>query len=287
MQLIYENSRGQTLDLMNDPDFALTAATGLSSLPQNNISTVETVVVDGETVTNRKRSTRQIVLTHQLTQNVKAVRLNFARTLDQGAAGKLRYIDENLDVFLNVEVETCEIANTDFPVTITTTFIATFPYWLDNTAQSLSNKAITGTWQFPFTFPVTFGSMNTGGSILVENNGDFDFGFLARLTFNGNVKTPYLQNHEGKRITIDWFNMQFHENQALEISTVTGDKRVELLEFDETGNVTARISFLGYVTLDSEFFAIMRGDNLISAGADEGVANIDLTVDFRAAHKVV
>lgn len=287
MQLIYENQHGEKIDLLNDPDFILTAATGLSSLPQNNISTIETVVVDGDTVTNRKRSSRQVVLTHTLQHNVKAARLKFAQTLDQGAKGKLRYSDERVNVYLDVEVETCEVANTEFPVTITTTLIANFPYWLDDEVQSVGNKAITGGWQFPFTFPVTFGVMNTGGSVLIENNGDFDFGFIARLTFKGNVKKPFVQNHEGKKITVDWGALEFIEGQALEISTMTGDLRADLLEVDEDENITSRLNFLGYVPLDSEFFKIMHGDNLISAGAEEGAQNIDLTIDFRAARKVV
>lgn len=285
MQLFYENSRGQTLDLLNDPNFIMTAATGLSSLPQNNISTVETVAVDGDTVMSRKRSSRQVVLTHQLQHNVKESRLNFARVLDQGAKGKLFYSDERVNVYLEVETESCEITTTDFPVIITTTFIANFPYWLDVEAQGLSNKGTNGAWQFPFTFPVTFGQLNSGQAIEIENNGDMAFGFVARMLFSDTTRNPFLQNQEGKKIAFSINRMG--RWQGLEISTVQGNKYADLLEYDEEGNITVIRSRLSDVTIDSEFFQLQPGINLISAGASEGAENINLTIEFRAAHKVV
>lgn len=284
MQLFYENSRGQTLDLLNDPNFIMTAATGLSSLPQNNISTVETVQTEGDFVTNRRRSSRQVVLTHQFQHDVKNARRNFARILDQGAKGKLRYIDEELDVYLDVEIETCEVSNTEFPTTATTTFIANFPYWLATQQTSIDNKAKIGAWKFPFKFPVNFGKSQVGESIVIENEGDFSFGFTVRFEFFGEVLNPKITKHTGEFIEIDNQSdvYPFNEGDVLEIKTVAGEKSCVYYPVGESPQ-----NYMFALTNDSNLFALDPGTNVLMATAESGETLMNVNVTFANPYKVV
>lgn len=284
MQLYYENGRGERLDLLNARGYALTGATGLASLPQNNITTVETVVTEGESVSYRRRGTRQIVLTHKFVgSNVKRDRLEFVGILDQGASGRLVHVDERGELYIDVEVETCEVSNTEEgATTATTTFLAPFPYFRDAAETAVLNKAVTGGWEFPFTFPVTFGSMGTDQSMVIENDGDFTFGFTLRISANGgSVSNPKVTNHEGKVIAFER-EAPIADGQTLEVVTVSGSKGADLIAEDGT-----RQNVFRYLTGDTELFPLEQGTNVLMATAATGAENMDVEVTFRAPHKAV
>lgn len=283
MQLYYENARGERLDLINARDYLLTGATGLASLPQNNITTVETVATEGEAVSYRKRGTRQIVLTHRFMTNVRAARLEFARILDQGASGKLVAVDDRGELYIDVEVETCEVDNTsDGLATATTTFLAPFPYFRDVQETVVLNKAVTGGWTFPFTLPVTFGSMGTNQSMVVQNDGDFAFGFTLRISANGgSVKNPKITNQNGKVIAFER-EAPIGDGQTLEVVTVSGNKGADLIA--ENG---VRQNVFRYLTGDTELFPMEMGTNIFMASAETGAENMDVEITFQAPHKVV
>lgn len=275
MELWYENQIGDTLDLVNAREYALTAATGLASLPSNSITTVQTASPEGDTVTNRRRGSRQVTLTHRIALDVKAVRLRFARILDQGATGRLRYRDNAMDVYLDVEVEDCEVNNTDEATTAVTTFRAAFPYFRDIEAETAANRAITGAWRFPFTFPVTFGSMSVGQSLTVENEGGVEHGFTLRVTANGgSVANPKVTNQNGQQIA---YVGTLTDGQVLEVTTATGAKSATL----------AGQNVLYRLTEETELFHLKMGRNVITPSASSGGEFMDVEVVFEAPHKAV
>ena len=290
MELFYQNEYGQRIDLVNDRRFALTGQTGLVSLPSNVLSTSDTVLTEGETVLWRKRSARQITMTHQFLHDVTEARREFVRILDQGAAGRLIYRDLGMNVFIEVEVEDCEVKNTDKVTTAQTTFVASYPYFQDMEQQTAGNRGVTGGWRFPFTFPVTFGTVTANDSIIIENMGNFQFGFVADIDISsGYAKDLQIVSHTGESIVLrGYWGVIPEELQdsayrgdvtKIRIDTRAGNKSVTNLDTGE--------SLLGYFSVESKMLQIQRGTNVFTVTAETGIENVSVLIAYRNVYKGV
>lgn len=208
----------EKLDLINYPGMLLVSQTGLASLPSNVITAQELVSAEGDYVSNRRRSSRQIVLSYKiLGDDAKATRRLFARRLNQYAQGRLIYKDSELDVYIPVDVEDCEIDPMTRPVTLTVTFRANYPYFMSNYPVTDSNITATKQWTFPFTYPVTFGTFQMGNAVTVENDSDIDMPFVWRVTAREANSSNKLE-FAGNRLE---FTTAFQVGETLEVDTRT------------------------------------------------------------------
>lgn len=255
MELFYQNEYGQRIDLLNDRRFALTGQTGLVSLPSNVLSTSDTVMTEGETVLWRKRSARQITMTHKFLHDVTEARREFVRILDQGAAGRLIYRDRDLNVFIEVEVEDCEVKNTDEVTTAQTTFVASYPYFQDMEQQTAGNRGVNGGWRFPFTFPVTFGTVTANNTITIENIGNLPFGFVMDISVSGGTVTDLkITNKAGDYLMLDGV---LNSGQSVRIDTRAGRKSIV--------NIKTGANLLSKFGDDSTMLQIERGLNALQS----------------------
>ena len=277
MELFYQNEYGQRIDLLNDRRFALTGQTGLVSLPSNVLSTYDTVLTEGETVLWRKRSARQITMTHRFLHDVTEARREFVRILDQGAAGRLIYRDSDLNVFMEVEVEDCEVKNTDEVTTAQTTFVASYPYFQDMEQQTAGNRGVTGGWRFPFTFPVTFGTVTANNTITIENMGNFPFGFVMDIIVSGGTVTDLkITNQAGDYLMLDGV---LNRGQSVRVDTRAGRKSIV--------NIKTGANLLSKLGEDSTMLQIERGLNVFTVTAADGLENANVLIAYRNVYKGV
>ena len=277
MELFYQNEYGQRIDLVNDRRFALTGQTGLVSLPSNVLSTYDTVLTEGETVLWRKRSARQITMTHKFLHDVTEARREFVRILDQGAAGRLIYRDRDLNVFMEVEVEDCEVKNTDEVTTAQTTFVASYPYFQDMEQQTAGNRGVTGGWRFPFTFPVTFGTVTANNTITIENMGNLPFGFVMDISVSGGTVTDLkITNQAGDYLMLDGV---LNRGQSVRVDTRAGRKSIV--------NIKTGANLLSKLGDDSTMLQIERGLNVFTVTAADGLENASVLIAYRNVYKGV
>ena len=277
MELFYQNEYGQRIDLLNDRRFALTGQTGLVSLPSNVLSTSDTVLTEGETVLWRKRSARQITMTHKFLHDVTEARREFVRILDQGAAGRLIYRDRDLNVFIEVEVEDCEVKNTDEVTTAQTTFVASYPYFQDMEQQTAGNRGVNGGWRFPFTFPVTFGTVTANNTITIENMGNIPFGFVMDISVSGGTVTDLkITNQAGDYLMLDGV---LNSGQIVRVDTRAGRKSIV--------NIKTGANLLSKLGDDSTMLQIERGLNAFTVTAADGLENASVLIAYRNVYKGV
>ena len=277
MELFYQNEYGQRIDLLNDRRFALTGQTGLVSLPSNVLSTSDTVLTEGETVLWRKRSARQITMTHKFLHDVTEARREFVRILDQGAAGRLIYRDRDLNVFIEVEVEDCEVKNTDEVTTAQTTFVASYPYFQDMEQQTAGNRGVEGGWRFPFTFPVTFGTVTANNTITIENMGNLPFGFVMDISVSGGTVTDFkITNQAGDYLMLDGV---LNSGQIVRVDTRAGRKSIV--------NIKTGANLLSKLGDDSTMLQIERGLNAFTVTAADGLENASVLIAYRNVYKGV
>lgn len=277
MELFYQNEYGQRIDLLNDRRFALTGQTGLVSLPSNVLSTSDTVLTDGETVLWRKRSARQITMTHKFLHDVTEARREFVRILDQGAAGRLIYRDRGMNVFIEVEVEDCEVKNTDEVTTAQTTFVASYPYFQDMEQQTAGNRGVNGGWRFPFTFPVTFGTVTANNTITIENMGNIPFGFVMDISVSGGTVTDLkITNQAGDYLMLDGV---LNSGQIVRVDTRAGRKSIV--------NIKTGANLLSKLGDDSTMLQIERGLNAFTVTAADGLENASVLIAYRNVYKGV
>lgn len=279
MQLWYENESGGRLDLLNAADWYLVTQEGLSSLPSNKLTTVETAYSEGAWLQNRKREARQVVLTHRFIHNVRDARRRFVNTLQQSSTGRIRYVDADMNVYLDVEVESCEVKNTDSAVTsAVTTFMALYPYFRGYDQTTASRTQVVGGFKFPFTFPITFGTTEVGGYVELVNDGAVPVGITYTLkATRGDVSDIKLANQRGEYMALAGYTLK--QGHSVMFSSLDGDKHV--YDVDGNGN---RVTLLNYFA--GQFLKAYEGINRFELSGTD-VVNADLEINVRPAYKAV
>jgi hypothetical protein len=116
---------------------------------------------------------------------------------------------------------------------------------------------------FPEGDDIIFSSLSNQ-EVIINNTGDVPA--PVRIQFLGGSTNPTITNETtGEFITV---NKVIASNEILEITTGYGDKRVELIADDGT-----RTNAFNYIDLDSTFFSLALGENILSYNADSGACS--------------
>jgi hypothetical protein len=155
------------------------------------------------------------------------------------------------------------------------------PFFYDINASSEQMASWVGVFTFPFASPSTgfvFGYKDN--SLIKKIQNDFaedNIGITIIMSCLGGVTNPSITHietnssihigHSGKP-----FNMV--AGDIVTITTETGNKHVTLTH----DGVTSEINH--YLTEDSVFIQLMRGSNSFGFGADSGVNNLTITLEY-------
>jgi len=126
------------------------------------------------------------------------------------------------------------------------------PFWLDTETQD-EYIGIGGGLSFPMQFPLKFANAST--NTVFTNEGDVECPVL--IVVKGPAQDVTITNETtGEHITI---NAALLAGEKLEINTEFGNKYAELVKADGS-----RENVLHYISLDSTFWQLQPGDNIIS-----------------------
>jgi len=143
------------------------------------------------------------------------------------------------------------------------------PAWRNPDEETWTLASFVGGFSFPFSFPLSFGSV--GQELDIENKGDMDSPVLIRMT--GPLTNPELENvTTGQRISI---TREIRAGETLEINTAFGQKSVTII--DANGN---RSNGFHYVSPASEFWSLVPGLNTVTYAATEESGNSSVTLSF-------
>lgn len=144
------------------------------------------------------------------------------------------------------------------------------PLWMDIDDITEELEAWVGTFNFPFTFPVTFDQKGT--SKFVVNKGDVSTPVLIK--FRGPALNPKVSNlTTGEFIKV---NRELLDGEVLEINTEFGNKRVEIISPDGT-----RTNVFYWIDINSSFFQLEVGESELEYDADTGVNNASVLLSYR------
>jgi hypothetical protein len=127
---------------------------------------------------------------------------------------------------------------------------------------------------FPLVFKPTviFGAYPNESTSDMFNEGDVYAGFVIRLIMTGPVKNPMLNNN----LTGEYFKLNFDAitGDVIEVSTLSGNKYVELIRGGNRSNIIGRLA------RGSVLFGMSPGRNSFNLLADENVGNMKIEFEY-------
>ena len=270
--LKYINNNNKSIELGNAAPFLVTTIDGLGS-PQNEIYTQKSPYQDGVAATHSSLGPRNIVIEGKIIdsnrENRQAYRYKLLSIFNPKLDGKLiidlgsaqRQIDcivEQAPYFSSKAERNYQ----DFSINL----IAPNPYWQDiNTTQKEIVTWIGGI-SFPLQLPTQFAT--AGPKIInIINSGDVET--PIRLEVTGTATNPKIL----KRLTGEFIkvNRTLATDDTLVITTDFGNKRVE-----QNG-----VNVFNYIDLNSTFFSLDVGDNVIELITDDVTDNANIKISYR------
>mgnify|MGYP000890053600 FL=1 len=267
-QFIYENGKGESIELSPATPFVIKDYEGLNGL-ENIIDHDRLVNQDGTTISNENLGVRYIVLTGTIIDNVARNRLRLSSVINPKLGGVLQYKKGNIIRKIPCRVEKTPVLNNEiYPEFIIYLFCPN-PYLLSIHRLGQEISSWIGGLQFPFSLP--FALRQRGGTRQnIINSGDV--ATPLEIIFKGPALNPKITNHTtGEYIKID---RELTTDDTLYITTHFGNKRVEVERFGE------REDAHHYMDLDSTFFKLQAGDNLIEYTTEDELVSQGVEVRY-------
>jgi Phage tail protein len=274
-RLIYENSRGDSIEFYLSP-FFIDSLTGVGEVDVE-LQSQKSPYQDGDTHIDTMLKPRYINLEGEIIEisapEIKKWRRELIKlcnpklglgkiTLEMD--GDIREIIGTLDGGV-VFPERGENLYQKFMIT----WKCSDPTWYDPEIEKFTLASFVGGFSFPFSFPISFGEV--GDFLEVENKGDVDTPVF--VVFKGPLKNPVLENKTtGQKITV---TQEIPAGESLEINTAFGKKSVVRVLADGT-----RISAFNWVDPKSKLWQLIPGINEISYSATDESGNAAATLSF-------
>lgn len=293
MRLIYTNSKGVSLDFCNTPNLILYNIDGLQPT-QLTASTIRKAYTNGVIVNNSHRAERQVILNLALTagRDNDKLRRNLYDLLGDKEAGKLRYIDDDLDVTTEAYAEAPNVDAWTLQPTMQVSFLCPSAYFKATTETVLemyeSNPALT----FPLTIKegegVVFGQEAPAVSEYeIFNHGQASTGVKIVVRFTQNVSGFIVANDStgdvlkiAKTFSINGVEGGFNAGDILTITTDIGNKGAILYREGAYYDIFSAIDY------GNNWLRIERGRNMLryADGDENSNAGMFVTVSFNALY---
>ena len=282
-KLIYENSKGQSIQLGNEKPFILVNVAGTGNTDVD-VQTQKAPRQDGSTYIDSLMEPRDISITALiLAENQKVL---FQKRAELQSVfnpklppGKLIYDygDNRKEIEATVSSTPAFLPGeerTSISQLVQIELTCPLPFWLSELTQEEPMAAFVGMFMFPLEIPeeegVEIGAQ--GEQRIIENKGDVSA--PVKIEFRGPALNPRIQNNTtGEFIQV---NQELQSGESLHINTAFGKKRVEIE--DEEGD---RTNAFNWIDLDSAFWQLEPGENELEYSADTGQDDATVTIRWR------
>jgi hypothetical protein len=279
-RIVFTNARGQSVELKSSAPFLLQSIDGLGDVDAD-IQTQKAPFQDGSTyidsVLQERPISMQIAILARDTATLIQQRQYLAAVFNPKLGpGTLRY--ENGGIVREIKAvpdgvpafpSGKENRGARFQKALIN-LLCPDPFWL--TEEKVDQLVVwEGGLEFPLELPTFFAQQSENKAKILLNDGDVETPIF--VTFHGPATAPIriINVTTGEFIEV---NQSLLVNERLEINTAFGQKRVTKVLADGS-----QINAFHYITLDSTFFQLRPGNNLIdySTGADYERAAVKIT----------
>ena len=253
----------------------------------NNVTVSENTMIDGGSYQGSVAAVRNIVLTVADNANYVEDRELLYRLFKAGERGRLVFYEKSdgteIQRYTDYYVENIKGTGKNGSRTHQISLICPDPFFYDMDDVKVSMAA----WISDFTFQHEFHKWEEIGHRSdvrlqdIRNDTATDgIGLTILIIANGTVKNPAIAHVEkNERLQIGSSSNPFTMNSGdqIRITTGAGDKHLYYTSV-ETG---AEKEVSQYLTEESEFIQLGRGDNTIGYDAGTGVVNMTITISYR------
>lgn len=261
--------------------FLLTDAEGLYE-SNNTVYVSENSMIDGATYQGSVAKQRNIELTLTDIGDYVANRNALNRLFKEKSKGTLIFWEADasprkIDYYVEKFNSSGEDPFREHEISL----ICPDPFFYDIDASTEEMASWVSAFIFPFASPstgFTFGYKDNSRIQTIQNDiAEDNIGITIIMSCLGAVTNPSITHIEtNSSLHIGHENKPFNmvAGDIVTIATATGNKHVTLTRNGETSEINH------YLTEDSVFIQLMRGSNSFGFGADSGVNNLTITLEY-------
>lgn len=271
-KMVYKNDSGESIEFSFQSHYI---PLSIEETLDYEIATSKNSNQDGATAVSGVLSSRSIALDgfFRLSLDSNTLECKLKRVFNPKLKGKLIFYaldyTRNIDVLLEgIPNITREGTRANFSIDM----VAHFPFWTEK--EKVEYIAILmPKLHFPLSIPkdrgIVFGVRKSILETKVENVGDVESGFRVIFRAKGMVKNPYIiDTITGKKIRI---NYTMKKDDMIEVINQPNLKRIYINEIN---------SFQNLDRINTEFFNLKAGENIIGYQADENLMNLDVILYY-------
>lgn len=279
--LVIENSKGEQIQLTQNPNYSIISVSGLNP-PTSNINTAVNANFDGSIYKSSRMNARNIVIELAIEGNVEANRIALYRYIRSKKQCIVYYKNASRSVSIVGYVESLEISYFDEKETVQISIMCPRPYFIDKNSTDITFSSVNALFEFPFSIPaagIEFSTLNLNEEINIVNGGDIETGMTIIFHAVGEVSNPTIYNVETRESLK--INITMANGDVLIIDTKKGEKRIT--------NIVdgVEINALNYLDKASTWLALESGDNIMIYTADERPENLMCDIIFNNLYEGV
>lgn len=265
----YVNELGQEIVFDYAHGYLISLPSGVDTLSVN-VNTAQGIGQVGATVQSKSIQPRPITINGKVVgDNAQELKDALVTVIRPDLSGTLYAGDWHIAVAVTASPTIGAAAfGAPFQVGLT----APYPYWGSAESKSSQLRGIEKKFRFPWNMSkkYQFGAIMVLQYIVLQNFGQFDVPYTLTITCLGET---------AKNVGVE--NMETGEFLRLE-KTLVKDERVTIEVTHDRTYVTSSVDgdCRGALTLESDLFRIHTGGNAWKPTADEGLANVEMVVEF-------
>lgn len=288
MKFIFENSRGETLDLWNNDLFYLVNLGGQTSA-NTDISSLVLGDIDGDLITNVRTQPRTIALTLRINPavNVEYAKREILKIVKLKQKAKLTWFQNEKTLAITGTVESIDMPRWNNAVAMQISIHCSVPFWEDTeeTVQQIDDAiglhyftALDDYSSEMLFFPdggIAFGEFNTTMSRTFYNAGDVAVGMIIEIMAIDPVTNPIIYDVYGNFFGVGYGTkpVTLSAGETIEINTSSGE-----LSVTRNGST----SLFNYVAPRSTWLQLQTGENTFRIdNADHSTGNMVFSLIYK------
>lgn len=273
-KLIFNNHRGQTLEISVLSPFFLDSADGLEAL-ENEFYDVKNYMEDGTNVKSSSVKERNITIQGRIILDKQINRQKLIRFFNPKHKFTIEYSNDYYTRYIDCYVEITPVISKEIFPKFMISLLCPNPWWY--TEEEKNEIAMwVGTFEFELEMDdagdgIEMGYREPSNIVNVFNNSDTVSPLRIQFKMLGTVIKPYIENVDtGAKVMID---ATLQGGDIVTVNTQRGNEYVTL----ERNGVT--YNYFNYLSLDSDMhLSVDVGDNLIRYDAEQYVNSLEVTI---------
>ncbi len=283
-KVVCENYLNEKIIFQCKFPFFLISIEGLHSV-LGIIAGIKSAYSIGEKYIGTSVEKRNIIITGAIRDNIVANRQKLYRVFPLKTTGTLYYYEDNISRKINYKVESIQIDNKGIYKQFQISLICHNPYFTDLEPTILQMATWSPEFKFMLKIPekkgIIFGSKNPTSMATIQNDSNIEYGLTIIFIANDVVKNPSL------------FNVDSREEMKVEKIMQAGDKLI-VTTFRQDKNIYYISSSTGIkeninnlMSYGSKFLQVHHGENTFRYNADEGINNLEATIEYYNEYEAI